>query len=595
MALEIGGLTSTGTESHLFSLGEYCAMCLLVWSPDVWPPPPPHADEGGEDALPNIPDLPDAALRARLLGVDEATLPHLDGGTLPDDEEQPKEVQEQIEQVRAHVEALREAVREQHDAIQEFRAGVPRVRRALANVASYMIFDDHEVTDDWNLTRRWVERVQASPVGRMILRNGLLAYGLFQGEGNEPARYADEASPNGRLLARAGDLFPADADEPPVLAAAAEIDQLLGLGGDTPLVRWNYQVPGARHRVIVPDTRTRRIYAGEITPAALISPVEIDAQIPAGPLPAGIEALVVIAAAPVLGVPVIETLGQSLASRVGDFLHAIGRREHPGYQDPDMEAWAHDPIAFELLLERLAPYRRVIFLSGDVHYAAGAELSYWRQGDDAASRFVQFTSSGARNSWPAAVQSFVRSFSLAQRILRLLIPIEQLAWNEAQPNPVALPPETVPASALRFKLNQSPVLIPARGWPEGTQTTRPPDWSWRFKLLVDPRSAAELPEAARPAPLESDVEPAAGIDAYHAVARRHAQGLETATHTRRPLFPHNLGVVTFSRDGGRLMVHHELLSRHPHADPPDVPDVYTLHEARLDGTEETPPVIGGWS
>ena len=32
-----------------------------------------------------------------------------------------------------------------------FRAAVPRVARALANSATYMIFDDHEVTDDWYL------------------------------------------------------------------------------------------------------------------------------------------------------------------------------------------------------------------------------------------------------------------------------------------------------------------------------------------------------------------------------------------------------------------------------------------------------------
>ena len=32
-----------------------------------------------------------------------------------------------------------------------YAENLPFVRRALANVATYMIFDDHEVTDDWFL------------------------------------------------------------------------------------------------------------------------------------------------------------------------------------------------------------------------------------------------------------------------------------------------------------------------------------------------------------------------------------------------------------------------------------------------------------
>ena len=38
-----------------------------------------------------------------------------------------------------------------------YRVGVPRVARALANCATYMIFDDHDVTDDWNLNKKWRE------------------------------------------------------------------------------------------------------------------------------------------------------------------------------------------------------------------------------------------------------------------------------------------------------------------------------------------------------------------------------------------------------------------------------------------------------
>ncbi|MEZ4431806.1 MAG: hypothetical protein R3F65_05290 [bacterium] len=67
---------------------------------------------------------------------------------------------------------------------------LPRVRRALANVSSLMVFDDHEVTDDWNIRRAWFEAVMGGGYGRRVVRNGLLAYAVFQHWGNDPAAFA---------------------------------------------------------------------------------------------------------------------------------------------------------------------------------------------------------------------------------------------------------------------------------------------------------------------------------------------------------------------------------------------------------------------
>src|SRR4029450_14059731 len=68
----------------------------------------------------------------------------------------------------------------------EFRRTLPKVRRALANTPTYMIFDYHEITDDWYLNPIWRDRVLTNPLGRTIIRNGMLAYALFQGWGNDP-------------------------------------------------------------------------------------------------------------------------------------------------------------------------------------------------------------------------------------------------------------------------------------------------------------------------------------------------------------------------------------------------------------------------
>jgi hypothetical protein len=64
-----------------------------------------------------------------------------------------------------------------------------KVRRLLANMPTYMIFDDHDVTDDWNITGSWYDKVRSSPLGRRIVSNALAAYWAFQGWGNDPDNF----------------------------------------------------------------------------------------------------------------------------------------------------------------------------------------------------------------------------------------------------------------------------------------------------------------------------------------------------------------------------------------------------------------------
>ena len=52
-----------------------------------------------------------------------------------------------------------------------------------------MIFDDHEITDDWYLNRTWIQRVLSAPLGRAVIRNALTSYVIFQDLGNDPLKY----------------------------------------------------------------------------------------------------------------------------------------------------------------------------------------------------------------------------------------------------------------------------------------------------------------------------------------------------------------------------------------------------------------------
>ena len=155
----------------------------------------------------------------------------------------------------------------------------PAVAQVLANTPTYMIFDDHEVADDWNLNGRWVSKVYNREWGRFVVRNGLLAYTLMQAWGNDPAHFSGDR-PGKKVL----DAMP---------AAVAErrrrrpiIDILLGFDKPTTAqpkrIAFNYSLENADYKVAVLDTRTHRaINTTTLEPPNLID--NLDEQLPERP------------------------------------------------------------------------------------------------------------------------------------------------------------------------------------------------------------------------------------------------------------------------------------------------------------------------
>jgi hypothetical protein len=175
------GMSSEAADSHLMALGEFYAMYLLVWSDVLWPAELPRA--------------------AELFPEQEA-----------DWQLKRKEYERKLEDWMATWGETRRAkpslprrptqltkVEEQEKLLwdpegrpgqrRDFRASIPAVRRALANVSTYMSFDDHEITDDWYLNKGWCLDVLSKPLGRRIIRNGLLAFAVFQSWGNDPDQF----------------------------------------------------------------------------------------------------------------------------------------------------------------------------------------------------------------------------------------------------------------------------------------------------------------------------------------------------------------------------------------------------------------------
>lgn len=364
--------STTDIANHLLSFGEYCAMYLAVWSNMTW-----EHDAG----------KPKFASLAELNGL-PADLPQLwdlhacfDDGVIPRSarpalEKKLKELLDKAVDSRGYLHSI--------ETLTTFYEGLAKVRRALANVATYMVFDDHDVTDDWNIGRAWRDQVQTTLLGRRVIMNALTTYALFQDWGNDPLRYRQ--APYATVLQHAGQLFPADGAMMPAAAVNA-LQALYGLNQPDPetpppTLKWHWSVDGPRHRVIALDTRTRRSFRSRYLPPGLLSAKAIEDQLPdpaVTPLPAGMEVLFVISQTPVAMPGVASAVIVPLMGTVGEFKARRKWRNLTGLE-PDSEMWPGDEAAFEAVLKRLAGYKRVVVLSGEVHWGSTAQLTYWKRG-----------------------------------------------------------------------------------------------------------------------------------------------------------------------------------------------------------------------
>jgi hypothetical protein len=561
--------TSTDADNHLLGFGEYAAMYLASWSPRVW-----RDLAGADDVFVAIPGGADASVLTDYEHCHHNSTGEWKTATKADFDEEVKHVQ-------------------------VFRAGVPHVARVLANVPTYMILDDHEVTDDWNINKKWKNQVYTRPLGGGIIRNGLLAYGIFQGWGNDPQAFADPGN-NKDFLDEAEKVLAGNGPFP--AADTGRLEQLFGFDGNTTVgpsdkkMRWHYTVPATAHLTIVMDSRTRRTYSGEgYSPPDLLGN-SLDTQIPNGPLADGRDLLIVVAPAPVLGPALLDRIGQPLAQTAFDIKASIFdkfkedrdpcRKGSPitGAEEYDAEGWSANEEAQERLLAKLAGYNKVVLLSGDVHYGCSLTLDYWRKGVAQPSRIVQLTSSSAHNRFKAIVEALLRNDMMLQLYKQL--PAERLAWKAA--SPIVLPTGAQVGFGRRARMRRSPSLLPSGGWPASTTipSDKPPDWSWRLHVVRDGRPTTDLPAPLRTPALATEFNAGDPIAGYRLIAGRHAHAALTRFDPlRQVVFATNVGVVSFDLDGGALKVTHTLLSQ-------DAPDSATSAENTVHSASLGPTVDG---
>ncbi len=584
-------MSTTSCDNHLLSFGEFAAMYLAAWSPRVW-----RQLATNDELFRPVDASVSAVIKDALTDWEDC---YDEGGGDP------------LAKWRQAKEA---AIDRERERVKAWRDSSPKVARALANISTLMIFDDHEITDDWNLNKRWRNRTLRTALGKDIILNGLMAYGLFQGWGNDPVEFArTQDSMNKKFLEDARIWISQSSSAPETdpneeNSAFSRLNQMLGMTDATgdKLVKWHFQVPGPRHLTVVTDPRTRRKFRGEgIAPPNLLGDT-LAKQVPDS-LTDGREVLILVSPAPVLGPTIMEQLAAPIYEAVADFKYGfeyIQRAadnpcspggEVTGVEHADGEGWGANEPAREELLKRAAGCGKVVILSGDVHYACSLAMDFWTKGKPTPARIIQLTSSALRNSFDSRVEAILRSTALLQAYQRGVNP-ERLAWNDK--SPITLPPGAQIKPGRRSRMRRKPSLLPSRHWPAGAAIPpdKEPDWRWRLMLVRDERPNASLPLDVQQPMLDAgkEIDPAVAgthIAAYRAIAARHQIAAQTGRFMalRQMVFTTNIGLVTFSGSGASLQVTHTLLSRA--SDITDEGEPNTIHTISLAPTTDPPPTL----
>ena len=289
---DLAKFTSENARNHLLSFGEFAAMYLIAWNVENWP----------------------ENYSTEFKKVDSQT--------------DQKRVQLEIEQ------------------LDQARRAMPAIRRVLANVPTYMICDDHEITDDWNITREWLEQVRSSACGTQIVANGLAAYWAFQAWGNNPTlfdqNFVDVVS---GYLDKAGGVTSVHRN--------AFQNYLWDFHG------WIFDVPTIPPTLFL-DCRTQRQFDNFKGPPRLINDEELQSILrftrrmdyEQG------QPIILVSPTPVFGFDLAEELQEYLASKSTIYKW-------------DLETWSANEVGFIRFLSFLARdlhTQHCIFLSGDVHY-----------------------------------------------------------------------------------------------------------------------------------------------------------------------------------------------------------------------------------
>ena len=325
---------------------------------------------------------------------------------------------------RAFIDARRDATIPPYHQVadyEEYRClyheswGQEHVRWLFSVVPTAMIFDDHDVHDDWNTSRSWVRDIRGTGWWDRRIVGGFASYFVYQHLGNlAPQALEDDVTWQA--------IRTADGDTWPILREFAWWADREVAG-----TRWSFRRDVGRTRIVMVDSRAGRVLDPETR--SMVDPGEwdwIERQ-----ATGDVDHLLIGTSLPLFlleGLHWLEAWDEAISEGAwGKGWASIGERLRQG---ADLEHWAAFGKAFErmcAILRDVASGRRgsapasVVVLSGDVHHAYLAEVGF-PAGTGAQSHVWQAVCSPFRNPLARNERRAIRAAAspLAGRVTRAL-------------------------------------------------------------------------------------------------------------------------------------------------------------------------------
>jgi hypothetical protein len=239
----------------------------------------------------------------------------------------------------------------------------PAVRWLLSTVPSLMIFDDHDIRDDWNTSYTWRQQMWSQEWWRPRIRSGLGAYWIYQHLGNLSVDERQSDSVYGALRGAGRD-------------GAEIVDEFAERTDRQPSgPRWSYAHDVGRTRLIVVDSRCGRVL--EQDRRSMLDDDEhawLDEK-----CTGGFDHLLIASSLPyLLPASIHDTESWNEALCAGAWGRWLAQRSEKVRQGADLEHWAAFQDSFRMMAagvletvrgERGPAPASVTFLSGDVHYS----------------------------------------------------------------------------------------------------------------------------------------------------------------------------------------------------------------------------------
>ena len=269
--------------------------------------------------------------------------------------------------------------------------GDPAIRWLLSTVPSAMIFDDHDVHDDWNTSERWVQQMRAKSWWEERIVGAFMSYWVYQHLGNLSPEELEEDRLFGRVQK---------------LEDATRVLREFAYKADREVAgtRWSFHRDFGRVRVIIVDSRAGRVLDEEhrsMVDDEEWTWIEDKATGDFDHLLFGTSLPFLLAP----GLHHLEAWNEAVcrgawgrtAAKLGEFIRQL----------LDLEHWAAFQDSFVHLARLLRsvgagersdgrPPAAIVLLSGDVHHGYLTEIAF-EGGADLESKIYQAVSSPLRN------------------------------------------------------------------------------------------------------------------------------------------------------------------------------------------------------